>query len=279
MTTLIRVAAMLAALTAFAPPALAQAEDTLELAGRLFERAGLGVQLQSLPEQFAEGVAQNRGELPDELIAALAEAGKKSYAPAALRAEIVPALAKKMPAGDLKQVIAWLEGPLGRRVTLVEESSSSQMTPEAMQEYFEREKENPASAKRAKLIADLGTATNAAEIGASLIEAMSLGIAVGMDAAQPAEKRIGIATLRERLRAVMPPDKVRANMAASLPGMYGFIYRDISDADLDAYLKFNTSPLGKRYNDAVTEALAEALTHASVRVGELVQAGPKKKQI
>src|SRR5437763_7943044 len=137
-------AGILAALTAFASPSLAQSEDPLELAGRLFERAGLGAQLQSLPQQFAEGVEQNRGELPDELIAALAEAGKKSYATAALREEIVPALAKKMPAADMKQVIAWLEGPLGRRVTLAEEGAPSQMTPEAMQAYFEREKEKPA---------------------------------------------------------------------------------------------------------------------------------------
>lgn len=279
MTTLIRLAGMLTALTAFAPPAHAQSQETLELAGRVFDRCGLAVQLQPLSAQFEEGAAQNHGKLPDELIAALAEAGRKSYATAALREEFVPSLAKKMPDADMKQVLAWLEGPLGRRVTLAEERESSQMTQEAMQAYFEREKSKPASATRAKLIADLGKATNAAEIGASLIEAMALGIAVGMDAAQPAEKRIGIATLRERLRAVMPPEKVRANMRASLPGMHGFIYRDISDADLAAYVKFNTSPLGKRYNQAVSEALAEALTHASVRVGELVQAAPQKKQI
>src|SRR4051794_7884748 len=49
-------AGILAALTAFASPSIAQSEDPLELASRLFERAGLGAQLQSLPEQFAEGV-------------------------------------------------------------------------------------------------------------------------------------------------------------------------------------------------------------------------------
>jgi hypothetical protein len=279
MTTLIRLAGLLAALAAFVPPAHAQSKETLELAGRLFERAGLAVQLRSLPADFEQGVSQNHGKIPDEVIAALVEAGKKSYAVAALREEIVPVLAQKMPAADMKQVLAWLNGPLGRRMTLAEEGASGHMTQEAMQAYFEREKSKPANPKRAALIAELGATTNAAEIGATFMEAMALGIAMGMDAMQPVEKRIGVATLRARLRAVMPPDQIRANMSASLPAMYGFTYREVNDADLAAYVKFNGSPLGKRYNRAVTEALGEALTHASVRVGELVQAAPEKKPI
>src|SRR4051812_22055307 len=111
MTSLVRLAGLLAALGAFAPQAHAQSKETLELAGRVFERGGLAVQLQPLPAQFEEGVTLNRGKLPDELIAALAEAGRKSYATAALRGEIVPSIANKMAAADMKQVLAWLEGP------------------------------------------------------------------------------------------------------------------------------------------------------------------------
>ena len=41
-------------------------------------------------------------------------------------------------------------------------------------------------------------------------------------------------------------------MGAALPAMNGFIYRRIGDADLAAYVKFNSSALGQRYNQAVT---------------------------
>jgi hypothetical protein len=77
----------------------------------------------------------------------------------------------------------------------------------------------------------------------------------------------------------MPPEKLRRNMSAALPAMYGFIYRQNSDADLAAYVEFNSSPLGQRYNQAVTEALADALIRASVRIGEIIQAAPEKKKI
>src|SRR5712691_3827893 len=120
MKTFMRLAGMLAAFAAFTPPACAQSK-ALELADRLFERAGLRAQLDSIPAEFERGLSPNRGKLPEEMIAALAEAGKKGFAPAVLREEIVGSLTRKMPAADIRRVLAWLERGLGRRVTLAEE--------------------------------------------------------------------------------------------------------------------------------------------------------------
>jgi hypothetical protein len=279
MKAFIRLAGMLVTLAVFTPPAYAQSKEALELANRLFERAGLGAQLASIPGEFERGLSPNRGKLPDEMIAALAEAGKKGFAPAVLREEIVGSLARKMPAADMKRVLAWLEGDLGRRMTLAEEKAAGALTPENMQAWFESQKDKPSSSKRTRLIAELIAATKAVEVGATFMEAISLGIAAGMDAAQPVEKRIGISTLRARLRAQFPPDKLRASMSAALPAMYGYTYREIGDADLAAYVKFNSSALGTRYNEAATAALGEALVSASMRVGEFIQGTPEKKSI
>lgn len=268
-----------AACAVFAGSVHAQSTEALEAAGRLFERSGLAAQLQPLSEQFEQGLTQNRGGIPEEALAALAEAGRKSFGVDALRGEIVGTLAQTLPAADMKRVLAWLDGRVGRRMTLAEESAAGKLTQENMQAYFESEKLKPADPQRARLIADLVAAVNAVEIGATLIEAMSLGIAVGMDSTQPVEKRIGIANLRARLRAAMPPDRLRAGMSASFPAMYGFVYREIGDADLAAYVEFNTSALGRRYNQAITSALTAALAGASVHVGEIVQGVPRREKI
>jgi hypothetical protein len=274
-----RFGAMLAALAAFAPPAHAQSKESLELANRLFDRAGLAVQLQSLPAQFEEGLTQNRGKVPAEMIAAAAEAGKKAFAVARLREEIVGTLAAKFPAADMKGVLGWLDGKVGRRMTLAEESAAGNETQENMQAFFESEKLKPANPKRAALIADLMEATNTVESGARLFEALTLGVMVGMDSAQPVEKQLGLSNLQARMRVALPPDKLRANMRGAIPAMYRFTYRGISDSDLAAYVKFNKSALGRRYNQTVMEALTDALAGASVRVGEIMQAAPEKKEI
>jgi hypothetical protein len=265
-------AGLLLALAVLAPPAHAQSKEALELAGRLFERSGLAAQLESLPAQFEQAVAESRGQVSDDVLQALADAGKISYSTEALRAEIVPLFARKLPEADMKRALAWLDSDAGRRITRAEESASGRMTKEVLQAFQESRKGKPASATRVKLLADLDLATDSVEISAIFIEAMSLGIAVGLDASQPEENRIGIAGVRARLRTLMPPDKLRAEIAESMPTMDAYAYRDIDDADLAAYLKFNRSPSGKRYNRAVAEVLAEAFAGANVRIGELIGA-------
>jgi hypothetical protein len=279
MKALVRSTAIAAALAIFAPSGHAQSTETLALANRLFERAGLAVQLQSFPAQFAEGVAQSRGKVPDEVLAAASDAGRKAFALAVLREDIVGALAAKFPEADMQGALQWLEGEIGRRMTLAEESATGSLTPENMRAYFESEKKKPAGPRRAALIADLMEATNSVEVSSRLFEALALGVMVGMDSAQPVEKRLGIATLEARLRAALPPGKVRATMSASIPSIYGFTYRATSDSDLEAYVKFSKSELGRRYNGAVMDAYTGALARASVRVGEIIQTAPEKKKI
>jgi hypothetical protein len=262
------------ALVALAGCAQFQPQD---LAGRLYLSAGLDAQVRSIPGEFAQGVEDYRGQAPEEVIAALADAGRKGFAPEALREEIVGTLAQKLTASEMKEAVAWLESEVGRRLIGAEESAVGNLSKKNLDAYLALERGKPAAPGRDALLAELIRETNAVEIGASFIEAISLGIAVGMDATQPAEKRIGVAGLRLRLRAAMPPQRLRADLNATLPAMYGYMYRSIGDADLAAYVRFNGSSLGKRYNDAVTAAFVQALTRASVRVGEMIDVPQREK--
>jgi hypothetical protein len=272
-----RLAGALAVLALVSSPLAAQTQ--LELAGRLYERAAIAAQLAPIPGQFAQGLEEYRGKLPDGAIAALLEAGKTSFAEEALRGGIVAEVARRMAAEDIRKALDWLDGLAGRRVTLAEASAAASVGTEAMRAWLEGEKGKPPKPKRDGMIGELIRTTRAVEIGAVFIEAVALGIAVGMDATQPVEKRIGAAGLRSRLRAAVPPERLRSDVAAMLPPMYAYVYREVSDADLAAYAKFSASPLGQRYSEAVAAALVGALTRASVRVGEKMPAVPERKQI
>jgi len=260
-------------------PASAPAQTPLELAERLYERAALAAQVRPIPDQFEQGLEDQRGKMPEEMIAALAAAGRKSFAEEALRGDIVAEFARRMEAEDIRKTLDWLDGLAGRRVTLAEADSAASIGSDAMRAWLEAEKEKPARPGRDKAIAELIHTTRAVEIGAGFIEAVSLGIAVGMDATQPAEKRIGIPGLRSRLRDAMPPQRLRDDVAAILPPTYRYVYREVSDADLAAYVKFSASPLGQRYSEAMSAALVGALARASVRVGEKMPSQPEKRTI
>jgi hypothetical protein len=126
------------------------------------------------------------------------------------------------------------------------------------------------SARRSRLIKDVLAVTNSVQTVMATNESIALGVAVGMDSMQPAQKRIGLEQLRARIRAAMPPEKMKQELNQSLPALFAFIYRDVRDDTLSAYVRFLRSPPGKRYNDAAMEAFNEVMTRASVRMGRQV---------
>ena len=275
MKTVLSLYAVLASL--LAATAHAQTKEALETAQRLVVRSGISVQLRSMPQQFDPELALARGSLPDEVITALGEAAKQSFVPEALQADITQSLAAGLSVADMKQALDWLDTGAGRRITAAEVHAAGSMTPQAMQAHLESLKRKPHSARRAELLAQLVVATKGVEHTANLVEGVALGIAMGMDATQPVQKRQGLRDLRERLRSAMPPERIRESVAAALPNMYGYIYRDVTDADLSGYLQFSRSAAGARYNDAVIAAFTEAMVRASVRMGPAIERALQKK--
>jgi hypothetical protein len=260
-----------------APPSLAQSGDTLKLAQRLVVRSGLAEQLNSVPKQLEMELKLARGTVPDDLLAALGEASGESFRPDALREDVVRTLAARMPAEEMKRALGWLEKPQGRRVTQAEEQASRTLSPETLQAYTGALKSAPLSNRRAKYIADLVAATKGVEHAANLMEGVALGIAVGMDRTQSAQNRQGLKALQARLRSSIPPEKLREELRGTVPQVYAYIYRGVSDADLGAYLAFNRSAAGKRYNDAVMAAFTEAMLRASLRMGPAIEKALQKK--
>jgi hypothetical protein len=247
------------------------------VAKRLLHNSGLAVQLKSFPRQVDQDLAQAQGRVPDELLAALRTAAKESFSPAAMHDDLVRGIAARLTVSEMRKALVWLDTDTGKRMTRAEELASEQLTPQTLQAHAEGLKRRPLSPRRSELVASLATATKAVESAATMMEGVALGIAVGMDSMQPAQKRLGVAALSEQLRQTMPPDKLREALAAMTPAMYSYVYRDVSDADLEAYLAFNRSNSGVRYNEAMMGALTEALSKAALRVGAGVESALGRK--
>ena len=270
-------ATLLAILIALAPAAHARPNEALEVAKRLLQNSGLAAQLKSFPRQVEQDLAQAQGRLPDELLNALRAAAKESFSPAAMHDDLVRGIAARLTVGEMRKALVGLDTDLGRRMTRAEELASESLTPETVQAYAEGMKRRPLPAKRSELIAGLATATKAVEGTANIVEGVALGIAVGMDSMQPAQKRQGVSALSEQLRQSMPPEQIREAIGTMTPVMYAYTYRDVSDADLEAYLAFNRSNSGARYNEAMMGALTEALAKAALRVGPAIDSALNKK--
>ena len=255
----------------------AHAQEAAMLAQRLVERSGIAVQLQAVPKSFTDQMPQLRGQVPDELLLALADAGREAYRPELMAKEIAQMLAQTLKPAEMQKAIAWLETGVGRRVTLAEERASASMDEAALKRYAEQTKHQPPSARRQKAIQDLIEVTGSLEFTAKLVEGTALGVAIGMDSTQPVQKRVGVAFLRKQIEKTMPKEQLKDMLRQAMPGIFGYTYREVSDADLEAYLAFLRSPNGKRVNDAIADAFGQSMIAASVRVGQLVDQRSSKQ--
>jgi hypothetical protein len=256
---------------------VAQAQDAAKLAQLLVERSGVAVQLQAVPKTFTDQIPQLRGQLPDDLLLALTDAGREAYRPELMAKEIAQSLAESLKPAEMQKAIAWLETGVGRRVTLAEERASASMDDASLKRYAEQTKNQLPSSRRQKAIQDLIEVTGSLEFTAKLMEGTALGMAIGMDSSQPVQKRVGVAFLRKQIEKMMPRDQLKETLAQAMPGMFGYTYREVNDADLEAYAAFLRSSNGKRVNDAIADAFGQAMIAASVRVGQLVdQRAPKR---
>lgn len=255
----------------------AQAQDALQLAQRLVERSGLAVQLEAVPKGFTEQMGPLRGQVPEEFLIALADAGREAYQPKRMAQEIAQSLAQALKPDEMKRVLAWLETGVGRRVTLAEERASASMDDAALRRYAEQAKKEKPSGRRVQLLQDLIEATGSLEVTARIVEGTALGVAIGLDSTQPVQKRAGAALLRKQIEKAMPKEQVKEQLRLALPGLFAYTYREVGEADLAAYLAFLRSTDGKRCNDAIGEALTQSMVAASVRTGQLVdQRTPKR---
>jgi hypothetical protein len=252
------------------PAASGQADTSAATAHRLMVRSGLSAQLHGLSAQMEADIGRNRGKADEKLIAALLDASKLAFRAETLQTDMTARIEKKLSVAQMDAALAWLESPAGRRVTRAEELGSGAFDEQSFAEYVRGLGEHRLAEKRARMLSMLVTVTDAPESVLATQQAIALGVAIGMDSLQPQERRLGDEVVRERVEQMLPAEKVKAALAQQLPMLYAYLYRDVSDADLGAYLRFLRSPAGKRYQSAITAAFVEGLGRASLRVGELV---------
>jgi hypothetical protein len=256
----------------------AQSADAAKAAQRLMASSGLEVQLGGFAEQMHKQLGQYRGQVPDEMLEVLGEAAREAFQADALRAEIVKALPGKLKAEQMDRASAWLEAETGRRVTRAEEVGAGGPDVAAMRAFMEQVKQKPLAPARIALIRELIGVTSSEALNAKLMEAMAFAVMLGIDSIAPVEKRMGPERLRAELRKAMPPEKIAEHLRTSLPAQFSFTYREVSDADLAAYIAFLRGAVGKPYNDAVFEVFTQALVAASYRMGQLVDTTFQKRR-
>lgn len=258
-----------ATLTAFLAPTLAGAGIDESLAREIYVQSGAKQQLEDAGAQFPltirEAAEQSKRKLPfsaDEL----EHAARRAYDVATTEKVVIAELQSRLEDADAQEVLQWLRGKIGKRLTALEIEVGRPEVQAQMAKYAQTLSSNPPPEERLELIQALDQALRVTDSATRMMMNMSLAIGIGVLDTAPYVDEQAVTKMRESIEAERP--SMAETVGPAMFVMLLYAYRDVSDADLNRYIEFAVSPAGDRYQRAMTDGLDRALTVSGLRLGQ-----------
>ncbi len=256
-------------------PALAYAQDQHEaLVQELYVKSGLEKQMQELPRSIQASLDQQpiTGDRPpkprQQVLSVMKDLAQAAFAPESLKAVVLSEFREKLTTQNLKTVLKWFDSPLGIKCTRLEEEAS---TPEAyaeMRKYANDLKSSPPTPKRLKLIRQYDSAVKATQTTVETALGSQVALLLAINATLPREQQRSVADISREIKKYRPDIESAMKLETLVSLLY--TYRGLTEADVQQYIKFATTPAGSKLYEVGNAALKKALFEGGIRWGKAI---------
>lgn len=209
--------------------------------------------------------------LPAEIGAAkrerLREVVQEVYDPTLLAAAAARRLLQRARAEErgaaLAAAAAALDAPLPRRMVANEQAAATQEFARGFAAFLKQEAD-PAVEPRMRQMRQLNEATSLVDLQIAFNVGMLRGMLAARNAAAPTAKEISPENIERMIDSTR--SALRPHLTQRLPVMLFYAHRDVSPADLAAYLALQGSPALDWANSALPDIIAQTLAGAAQRL-------------
>lgn len=207
--------------------------------------SGIGEMLESMPGQIESLIdqlvaASANPEQERKLMQALADA----WSPAAVRASVEDFIRQSSDAAEIDRLLQWKVSPLAKKMMAVELASYAPTFQEDFGRFMAGLEANPPDEETSQAIGRLVMRAHLADMMVESMVQATEAMAVALVNAGMVDNEEAVAGLRAQLDSMRAQLQPRMQRRATLLSLY--IYRDVSNAELDEYSAFYASDLGKR---------------------------------
>lgn len=270
-----RLKTLMWALVFFVLPVAATAQDNKEvLLQNLYIKSGLEKQIMQLPMVIQVGFGQavatdpRLKAIPRYVIGEIRASIETAFTPKNIKRTILSECREKLSIDDLKKVVEWLDSPIGRKFTKLEEAASTPEKYTEIQQFAMKLQESPPLPEQLKIIKQLDNTVKATETSVEVAMNTQLAVAIASIASLPKEEQPTHDNLLALIEKTRP--QIESAIRAQTIVSFLYIYRDVANEELDRYIAFASSPTGKNYHDTVILGLKKALLEGSYKWGELI---------
>jgi hypothetical protein len=219
----------------------------------LYQAGGWPEQRAHFHDALKAAQSRYRNSLPAAIYQALVDNSNQRFGPAAMDQRALASLRQQLP--DPQPALAFLHSPLGRKITASEVQATRR---EQLAQNANGIPRSPADASRRLLIGHLVQALPAKEAGAEV------SLALAGVAADSLSQMIPGLLGGEQAQGLLNSQRQRlmGQIAGDLDNTLLYVYRGLSDPELDEYVSFAESAAGQAYYQASLSALRAALNAA-----------------
>ncbi len=259
----IRQLALSLILLAFAPHAAMSAE--IISAEDLIKKSGGDASLADLQKAVRAGLETIKAQgLPvdEALSSAWNDAADDAFQPSKILPRMAETLTGVFSEPEQLEIAAFYDSPLGQRIVQFEKDGSSFEKQAEAIAYAQSLTSDPGKyASRMALYHQLDEAAGLTKISVSI--AMNMGVAI--QAGMVASGKVPMELSFDEIKREMEKQRmaVAQQIAGSLYAMMAYIYKDVTQEDMLAYINFAKSAAGSKFLSAYFAATDLALTDAS----------------
>jgi hypothetical protein len=255
-------------------PVIAQAQNQNELIQSLYIKSGIDRQVRQLPILIRSSVVQAMEKddringLPRRTKTAISGSVQESFSPERIKKTIINEVKASMTVKELDNVLHWLDSPLGKKCTRLEDAASTPEIFSDVKKFAARLEQAPPADRRLNILRRLDAAVKATETNVEIAMNTQLAVAYAVVQSLPREQQGSLKDIATQLKKNRPQIEAVMKSQTLLFGLY--IYRDLTNAELEKYIRFAVSPCGTKYHAATISGFKKALLDGSLKWGRSI---------
>lgn len=254
---------------------IASAQNKLkeQLSIELMTKSGLDQQINNRPDYLSADITNNFKRVllinsieTNKITKELSSMVSKSFRPEIIKSIVIAHIETDLKTEDIKAVLSWLNSPLGKKITRMEEEAS---TPEAFKEKLALVpllKKKADYKERIRLIQDLDQYMKVTE---SDLKNSQLKRNVTVEAMKSAFPTIHLPVgtlLQEDFKTYSTA--MRRSIAYEISMSLLYCYRQLDINELEEYINFIKTDYGIKYHNVINEALQKAYLFCGKQFGK-----------
>ena len=258
----------------FMLPIIAYAQNQNELIQSLYLKSGMDKQIKQLPLLIQANIEQalekddRINQLPRHTKSAISGSVHEAFATERLKKIIIKEMKESMTIKDLNKTLKWLDSPLGKKCTRLEEAASTPETLSEIQKFAAQLQQAPPAANRLDILRRLDAAVKATETNVEITMNAQLAVAFAVVKSLPREQQGPLEDIAAQLEKNRPQIEAMMKSQTLLFALY--TYQDLTNAELEKYIQFATSPAGNKYHVATISGFKKALLDGSLKWSESI---------